>query len=133
MTCRLASIYQVAGRTLLRPDVEGQYTVIATIVTTAAASTNMTQTITAGTYVGVNTCAFCHSGGIQAPDMYHPGPPPPTRSSSPTASMAHHQMGSYSASCLKCHTVGYDTTATAINGGFDDVATPDRLDLPRPC
>ncbi len=28
----------------------------------------------------------------------------------------------YSASCLPCHTVGYDTTATATNGGFDDVA-----------
>jgi hypothetical protein len=32
-------------------------------------------------------------------------------------------LGSYSVSCLKCHTVGYDTTATATNGGFDDVAT----------
>src|ERR1039458_4937565 len=30
-------------------------------------------------------------------------------------------LGSYSASCLACHTVGYDTTATATNGGFDDV------------
>ena len=28
----------------------------------------------------------------------------------------------YSASCLKCHTVGYDTTPSANNGGFDDIA-----------
>lgn len=30
--------------------------------------------------------------------------------------------GFYSASCMSCHTTGYDTNPTAINGGFDDVA-----------
>ncbi len=31
--------------------------------------------------------------------------------------------GTTGTSCLKCHTVGYDTNTNAVNGGFDDVAT----------
>ena len=63
--------YQVAGtHALLRPDLVGQYTVVATIVTAGSGSTNVTQTITAGTYMGVNTCALCHSGGVVAEDKY---------------------------------------------------------------
>ena len=119
------SSLQVAGRTLLRPDVAGQYTVILTIVTTGYGSTNVTQTITAGTYVGVNTCSFCHSGGIQAPDMYHPWTTTAHSmifSNGITGNIIENGAPYYSASCLKCHTVGYDTTATASNGGFDDVA-----------
>src|SRR5262249_34968426 len=48
--------YQVAGRTMLRPDVRGQYTVRATITTASYGVTNITQNITAGVYMGVNTC-----------------------------------------------------------------------------
>jgi hypothetical protein len=113
-------LYQVAlGRTLLRPDVVGQYTVTAALTTTSGA-TNLSITLTAGTYVGVNTCALCHSGGIVAQDMYQPW-----------TNTAHAHifsqgidglLGFYSQSCLPCHTVGYDTTASAVNGGFDDVA-----------
>jgi hypothetical protein len=113
------SSLQVAGRTLLRPDVTGQYTVILTIVTTGSGSTNLTQTITAGTYVGVGTCSFCHSGGVQAPDMYHPWTT--TAHSMIFSNGINGYLGSYSVSCLKCHTVGYDTTSTATNGGFDDI------------
>ena len=115
MTCRIACVYQVAGTVaLLRPDVVGQYTVIATIVTTSSGIHQcLTQTITAGTYMGVNTCALCHSGGASAPRTnINPGKPPPTRTSSPTASTAY--LGSYSPSCLKCHTVGYDANTNAI-------------------
>ena len=64
------TLYQVApvnGRTLLRPDVVGQYTVVATIVSASYGTTNVTQTITAGTYMGLNTCGLCHSGGSYAP------------------------------------------------------------------
>ena len=65
------SRYQVAGRMLLRPDLVGQYTVMATIVTTSSGTTNVTKTITAGTYMGVNTCTLCHSGGTMAPDKVY--------------------------------------------------------------
>jgi hypothetical protein len=65
-------VYKVAGRTLLRPDVRGQYTVTATIQTASSGNTNLIQNVTAGTYVGVNTCALCHSGGQGAPNTMVP-------------------------------------------------------------
>ncbi len=117
-------VYQVAGRALLRPDLVGQYTVVATIVTTGSGSTNVTKTITAGTYMGVSTCALCHSGGVVAEDKY-----------TPWHSTAHAhiftegingELGTYRSSCLPCHTVGYNANTNVIvnpvNGGFDDVA-----------
>ena len=110
---------RVAGRTLLRPDVAGQYTVVATIVTSGSSSTNVTMTITAGTYVGINTCTLCHSGGIQAEDKYHSWAT--TQHSMIFSNGINGYLGSYSASCIKCHTVGYDTNTNAVNGGFDDV------------
>ncbi|HVM51294.1 MAG TPA: hypothetical protein VMU04_24905 [Candidatus Acidoferrum sp.] len=121
----LRSTLHPAGRTVLRPDVTGQYTVIATVVTAGSGSTNLTQTITAGTYVGVGTCTLCHSGGIQAPDEYHPWTTTAHSmifSNGITGNIIENGAPYYSASCLKCHTVGYDTTASATNGGFDDVA-----------
>jgi hypothetical protein len=115
------SRYQVAGRTLLRPDVAGQYTVVANIVMTGSGSTNLSKTITAGTYLGANTCALCHSGSVAAEDTYHPWTT--TAHSMIFSNGICGYLGSYSSSCLKCHTVGYNTTASAVNGGFDDVMT----------
>ena len=113
--------YQVAGaRMLLRADVVGQYTVVATIVTSSSGTTNVTQTITAGTYMGVNTCALCHSGGKIAEDKYT------TWQNTAHAGIftegINGELGSYSSSCLKCHTAGYNANTNAVNGGFDDVA-----------
>ncbi len=76
-------MYRVAGRMLLRPDVAGYttndlYKVTATVYTSNAGTTNLTITITAGTYMGVgllpNTsgCALCHSGGQIATNMVVP-------------------------------------------------------------
>ncbi len=45
--------YQLADRAFFRPDVMGSYTVNATITTVGSGSTNLSVTITAGTYVGV--------------------------------------------------------------------------------
>ena len=125
----------------LRPDVAGfttndQYKVTATIYTTNAGTTNVTITITAGTYMGVGLlpgtsgCALCHSGGQIAPNKVVPW----------EADGARHEFargidgilaGShYSTSCIKCHTVGYDTNALAVNGGFDDVAAQLGWDFP---
>lgn len=112
-------VSQVAARMLLRPDVKGQYTVTASVVTAGSGSTNLTQVVTAGTYVGVETCAFCHGVDSFEPDKVTPW------------SLTKHSMmftkaidglksDHYSKNCISCHTVGYDTKAT--NGGFDDVA-----------
>ena len=119
-------VYQVAGRKLLRPDMAGSpitaehYTVVATITTTTG-TTNVAQNITASTYVGVNTCTLCHSGGQAAPDMVQPW------SLTTHASMFSRGIDGlvsshYSKNCIQCHTLGYDTNALAVNGGFDDVA-----------
>jgi len=114
-------VSQVAGRTVLRPDVEGQYTVTVTIQTASSGTTNVTQTITAGTYLGINKCALCHSGGIGAPDKVT------SWSKTPHATMFTEGINGiksdhYSKNCISCHTVGYDTNTNAVNGGFDDVA-----------
>jgi len=42
---------KVGGRAMLRPDVVGQYTIKATITTATSGTTNLTLTITAGTFV----------------------------------------------------------------------------------
>jgi hypothetical protein len=109
---------QVAGRTLLRPDTVGQYMVKATIITTSVTN-SVTQTITAATYMGVNTCFLCHSGGLIAPDK---SSWQATKHASMFSEGIDGLLGHYSASCIKCHTAGYDANTNAVNGGFDDVA-----------
>ena len=125
-------VYQAAGRMLLRPDVAGYttndvYKVTATIYTTNTGPTNVTVTITAGTYMGVGLlpgtsgCALCHSGGQIATNMVVPWEV--TAHASMFARGIDGLVSShYSKSCIQCHTVGYDTNALAVNGGFDDVA-----------
>lgn len=117
-------VYQVAGRTLLRPDRVGQYTVLATVTTANEGTTNLALTITAGTYLGVNACAQCHDGGITADFTIVP-PWTQTAHASIFTKGIEGNLGpgaSYNQSCLQCHTVGYDANINAVNGGFDDVA-----------
>ena len=117
-------LYQVASRRLLRPDLVGQYTVVATIVTASSGTATVTQTITAGTYMGVNTCALCHSGGRAAEDKYTPWSK--TGHAHIFSDGINGTLGTYRSSCISCHTVGFDPNTNSIvnpvNGGFDDVA-----------
>jgi hypothetical protein len=114
-------VFQAAGRTLLRADVAGQYTVAATITAADGTTTNLTQTLTAGTYMGINTCALCHSGGLVTPNKVVPWSQ--TAHAHIFTDGINGVLGShYSQSCLPCHTVGYDTNTNAVDGGFDDVA-----------
>jgi hypothetical protein len=122
-------VSQVAGRKLLRPDLTGQYTVTATITTVSEGTTNLTQTITASTYMGVATCELCHSGGEIAEDKWH------TWSQTAHAHIFSDEIdgllgSTLKQSCLQCHTVGYDTNALAIDGGFDDVAATNGWKIP---
>jgi hypothetical protein len=107
-------IYQIAGRKVLRADVVGQYIVTAT-VNAGGTTTTLAQTYVAANYVGISACTTCHSGGLAMPMV---------KSWSKTA---HAQIftaginggsGTTGASCLACHTVGYDANATVANGGF---------------
>ena len=118
--------FQLADRAFFRPDVIGAYTVNATITTVGSGSTNLAVTITAGTYVGVQTCAGCHSGGV----VFYGKPVPsiyPTFTNTPHASMFARGIDGlvsshYSSSCISCHVLGYDTNSFAVNNGFDDLA-----------
>jgi hypothetical protein len=126
--------YQLADRAFFRPDVVGSYTVKATITTVGSGSTNLAITITAGTYVGVQTCAGCHSGGVVfngqlVPSIY------PTYTNTEHASMFARGIDGlvsshYSKSCIACHTLGYDTNSFAVNGGFDDLALLNNWQFP---
>jgi hypothetical protein len=113
---------QVAGRALLVPDVAGQYSVQMSIVTdNGSGTTNITKKLTAGTYLGVQTCALCHSGGAFADNLYGVW----------TNTLHSHAFKDaingistdhFGKNCVSCHVVGFDTNALAVNGGFDDVA-----------
>ena len=113
-------LYQVAGRAVLRPDLTTAgrpYIVTATISTTTNGTTNVTFSINAGTYLGAGYCSFCHGPGGGAPEKV------PIWETTEHASIftqgINGALGSYSVSCLKCHTVGYDTNASSLaDGGF---------------
>jgi len=123
-------IYQVAGgaagRMVLRPDmanlpagVQDQYTVTATITTASEGITNVSLTITAGTYVGISTCFFCHSGSQELPAYDDKSSWQTTAHSMIFTEGINGVLGHYSQSCLQCHTVGYDTNPSSTNdNGF---------------
>lgn len=113
---------QVAGRQLLRPDVPGQYTVAVQINTATSGSTNLTQLINAGTYMGVNTCALCHSGGAIAENEVAPWQET-AHATFFTRAIDGLESDHYGKNCISCHTVGYDANTNAVNGGFDDIAS----------
>jgi hypothetical protein len=114
--------YQLAGRTFFRPDAVGQYTVNATITTVGSGSTNLSINITAATYLGLQTCAACHSGQFSGAPSIYPTYTNTAHASFFTLAINGLESSHYSKSCIQCHTVGYDTNSFAVNGGFDDVA-----------
>jgi hypothetical protein len=72
-----------------------------------------------------SSCKVCHNDTI-APDKFTPWAG--TGHASMFANGIDGLLGFYSSSCLKCHTVGYDTSAS--NGGFDDVASTEGWTFP---
>jgi hypothetical protein len=126
-----APVSQLAGRKFLRPDVVGQYTVLATITTTgvsggtniAPTTTNIATTITAATYLGINACAACHSGSFLGVPKIYPTYTNTAHATFFTKAIDGLESSYYSKSCIACHVDGYDTNSFANNGGFDDMAT----------
>jgi hypothetical protein len=108
-------VYQVAGRTMFRPDINGAYIISGVVTAGSSGTTTVAQTFVAGTYVGIAACQRCHSGGLATPMV------------KPWSNTLHAQIftlginggsGTTAATCLPCHTVGYDANATLPNGGF---------------
>jgi Doubled CXXCH motif (Paired_CXXCH_1)/Bacterial TSP3 repeat/Cytochrome c554 and c-prime len=112
---------KVGGRIMIRPDVVGQYTIKVSVVTLGTGSTNLTKTITAGTYLGANTCALCHSGGVVAENTYTPWTST-AHAGAFTRAIDGQSTDHFTPNCIKCHAVGFDANTNSANGGFDDVA-----------
>jgi len=115
-------VLQVAGRAMLKPDLAGQYSVEVMIQTdNGSGSTNITKLLTAGTYLGAQTCALCHSGGAFASDIYTPWIDTPHAHAFEQA-INGISTDHFNQNCIACHVVGFDTAPSALNGGFDDIA-----------
>src|SRR5262249_54443731 len=114
------TVYQVAGRKMMKPDVVGPYIISATVTAGSSGSTTVAQTYIAATYVGKAACGACHSGGLADPKM-------DAWSKTPHAEIFTDNINgadgpSYGTNCLACHTVGYDANSTVANGGFSSMA-----------
>ena len=118
-----AAVYRLAGRTFFRPDVIGSYTVNAAITTAGSGSTNLSLKIAASTYLGVQTCAACHSGSfLNVPNIFsnYTGT---AHASFFARSIDGLGSSDFSRSSLPTSVLGYDTNSFAVNLGFDDVAS----------
>jgi len=76
-----------------------------------------------GRPVADSNCTGCHRDGGIAPDMFTPWRETGhaeifTQNMTPPSNSPN---GHYGSSCFACHTVGFDTDATADNNGFDDL------------
>ncbi|MBI2854731.1 MAG: ammonia-forming cytochrome c nitrite reductase subunit c552 [Chloroflexi bacterium] len=106
-------------------DEAGRYEVTVNVVKEKGGKASSEFQVTAGSYVGVGTCATCHSGSVKADKVTE-------WAETGHGNKFEFQFGSYSAKsdyCIRCHTVGYDETDKA--GGMDDAArlagwTPDK-------
>jgi hypothetical protein len=108
------------GTNVVIYDMVGQYTVTATITTASEGATNVTQTITAGTYMGVQTCELCHSGGQIAQDKWT------TWSQTLHAHIFTDEINgllTVRQSCLQCHTTGFSANTNVMDGGFSSLQT----------
>jgi len=120
---------QVAGRTMFRPEFEGEYTVVATVNSLSNTPVILTQEITAATYMGRDTCALCHSGGAgDAPNTW--GWAETGHATAFTRKIDGIGTTHFGPNCISCHVVGYDSNTNAVNGGWDDVAAEVNWEYP---
>lgn len=124
--------FQLAGRKLLTPDVTGVYMIEATVVTAKNGTVKIPMVLTGATYAGSAACAGCHSGGSQRPWSMNGSWSKTAHARIFTEGLNGVASDHYAASCLGCHTVGYDANPNAVNGGFDDIATKLNWKFPTP-
>ncbi|HXJ58298.1 MAG TPA: hypothetical protein VNU68_16705, partial [Verrucomicrobiae bacterium] len=125
-----APVFKVAGRTMLRPDLIGSYTVSASIQTASSGNTNLTQRITASSYLGVNaSCVLCHSGGLIAPNRYTNWIETAHAHTFENA-ISGVSTDYFAASDLPYRTTGYDGNTNGNNSGFDFAATTNGWTFP---
>ena len=106
--------YDVAGRQLLVPDVDGLYVVSVDVMTDTNGTVSATNTVVGSTYIGASQCGICHATQKTAWDATG-------HAVFFATNISGYGSSYYRESCISCHTVGYDTTPGAVNGGFDDI------------
>ncbi len=126
--------FKIAGRTMLIPDFATRKAANDFVVQVVVALTNKTlyatNTCYGSMYVGCldlpwgptgeGMCVTCHNGPESNYKM-------DTWAQTPHATAFKRKIngleGQFKSTCASCHVVGYDATATATNGGFDDIMT----------
>ncbi|NQU41992.1 hypothetical protein HQ520_01815, partial [bacterium] len=132
------------GVVTLIPDVEGDYVVSLTPLDGDGLPTlsDMIQ-IHASTWVGAGVMVegstprapecgtgFCHGGNNANPVLNVKADWMKSKHFSKLENhMNGERGGHYDVSCLPCHTVGFDASASAVNDGFDDIANMLGYDL----
>jgi hypothetical protein len=125
-----APVFKVAGRTMLHPDIVGSYTVSASISTASSGNTNLTQRITASSYLGVNaSCVLCHSGGLIAPNRYTNWIETAHAHTFEKA-ISGQSPDYFNASDVVYRTTGNDGNTNANSSGFDFAATTNGWTFP---
>lgn len=112
-------------QTTFKPDVVGKFTVELVVTTSAGTSAPASKTITSAKFVGVGgmdglprefpQCALCHNDNFNAWSKTG-------HATFFTRAIDGQASDHYGESCIECHTTGFDTEASAVNDGFDDVA-----------
>jgi hypothetical protein len=121
---RHRSTHQVAGRTLLVPDVVGKYTIKATIPTDGG-NLEATATASGSTYAGVGDqvggkavtpqCGTCHVLDDRVEPYFETG-----HASALTNHMTGNGSDHFGSQCLSCHVLGPESVGA--NGGWADLA-----------
>ncbi|MFC1563448.1 T9SS type A sorting domain-containing protein [candidate division KSB1 bacterium] len=107
----------------LLPDVEGQYKVTLTVTSSGGTSSPVDLWISAGTWNGTGTISTTKTGGYCSVGCHYNKIPEWQETAHATMLERNMDHGAayYGASCIECHTVGYNTETTADNEGFDDI------------
>ena len=116
----------VASRAVLKPDVVssfdfGSSTILDYKILTTIGATNKTLVFTNSAYGAVYLgqkhylCVLCHADKQVNFDAT-------AHASAFKDNITGINTNHFSANCIACHTLGYDTTAGATNDGFDDIA-----------
>ena len=124
----LAGMY-VASRITLVPDVKctlvnGDYLIRTDLMFTNGVK-SYTNTLYGADYLGRHhyLCQLCHADKLANFDATD-------HATAFQRGITGTPTNHFSANCVSCHVVGYDTTAGATNGGFDDVATAEGWTFP---